>query len=79
MGLIKGFFALFQANRRNYEFKKPPEQGKNKNIDSCDFEKKQKKLSMSLLRRTSTTIPEIIDLKMMEILTFKQNVVIDTF
>ncbi|GFY46123.1 tigger transposable element-derived protein 1-like [Trichonephila inaurata madagascariensis] len=49
------------ASLSNDELKELTEQEENKNIDSSDFEEGQKELSMAFLKRSLTTIPEIMD------------------
>lgn len=49
------------ASLSNDELKELTEQEENKNIDSSDFEEEQKELSMAFVKRSLTTITEIMD------------------
>ncbi|CAK9814153.1 Tigger transposable element-derived protein 1 [Anthophora plagiata] len=49
------------AGLSNDELKELTEQEENKNIDSSDFEEEQKELSMAFVKRSLTTITEIMD------------------
>lgn len=49
------------ASLSNDELKELTEQEENKNIESSDFEEEQKELSMAFVKRSLTTITEIMD------------------
>ncbi|GFY45853.1 uncharacterized protein TNIN_364061 [Trichonephila inaurata madagascariensis] len=49
------------ASLSNDELKELTKQEENKNIDSSDFEEEQKELSMAYVKRSLTTINEIMD------------------
>lgn len=49
------------ASLSNDELKELTEQEENKNIDSSDFEEEQKELSMAFVKKSLTTITEIMD------------------
>ena len=49
------------ASLSNDELKELTDKEENKNIDSSDFEEEQKELSMAFVKRSLTTITEIMD------------------